>query len=168
MVRPLAITTVALLLGTATSARADDPASAAAPLDYVVASVTTTVFYLPNSGSSSGWQHDLSPGVGFGRYITDTIALELDLGPTFTRGDYTSFFLVPGAVWSFSPHVYAAARFVVPVDPELNFVLFPGVGLSHTFKNQMSLTLELNLASTIGRGDPDLGVTLTPGIVYSF
>lgn len=174
MIRSSAAVTVALVLGTVTSARADEVAAPApdppalAPLNYVVASVTTTLFYQPNSGSSSGWQHDISPVVGFGRYITDTIALELDLGPSFTRGDYTSFTLVPGAVWSFSTHVYAAARFLVPLDPQINFALFPGLGAVYTFKNQISLTLELNLASTIGRGDPDLGVAVTPGIVYAF
>jgi len=157
---------VTLVLGTVTSARAEQ--AAATPLNYVVASVTTTLVYQPNVGSLQGPLKDIGPVVGFGRYVTDTVALELDLGPTFIEGDYASFAFVPGVVWSFSTHVYAAARLVVPVDPQINVLLFPGVGLIHTFKNQISLTLELNLASAVGRGDPDLGVTLTPGIVYSF
>jgi hypothetical protein len=166
MLRSLVAATVALVLGTASAARAEE--AAATPLNYVVAAVTTTLLYQPNQGSLDGPQRDVGPVVGFGRYVTDTVALELDLGPTFTRGDYTAFSLVPGVVWSFSSHAYAAARLVVPVDPKLNVTLFPGFGLIHTFKNQISLSLELNLASTVGRGDPDFGVTLTPGIVYSF
>jgi len=173
MLQSSAAITAALLLGTVTSARADEatppaaPAAAATPLNYVVASATTTLFYKPNSGDASGWQHDIGPVVGFGRYVTDTIALELDLGPGFVRGDYVNFVLVPGAVWSFSTHVYAAGRFLVQVDPELNLALFPGVGGIYTF-DKISLTLELNVVSYIGRGKPDLGITLTPGIVYSF
>ena len=188
MLRSSVAIAVVLVLGTVTSARADEVAppapapaapstppepapaapAAASPLNYVAASVTTTLIYQPNQGSLAGWQHDIGPVVGFGRYITDTVALELDLGPTYVKGDYVSFALVPAAVWNFSTHVYAAARFLVPLDPELNFALFPGVGGVYTFKNQLSLTLEVNLASTIGRGDPDLGVTLTPGMAYSF
>jgi hypothetical protein len=81
---------------------------------------------------------------------------------------YSSFALVPGVVWSFNPTVYAAARFVVPVDPELNFVLLPGIGLSHMFGGRVMPTLELNLSSAVGRGDPDLGVTLTAGLLVFF
>lgn len=168
---------VALLFGAVSSARADEvappsapapePAAAATPLNYVTAAATTTLFYKPNSGDASGWQHDIGPVVGYGRYVTGTVALELDVGPSFVRGDYVSFFLVPSAVWSFSTHVYAAARFLVQVDPEANFYVFPGVGGVYTF-NQISVTLELNLSSNVGRGKPDLGVTLTPGVVYSF
>jgi len=65
------------------------------------------------------------------------------------------------------PARLAAARFVVPVDPETNFVLLPGLGLSHTFGCVMP-TLELNLSSAVGRGDPDLGVTLTAGLLVFF
>jgi len=184
MIRSSAAVIVALVLGTVTSARADEvapstpaaaptpaadpPEAAATPLNYVVASVTTTLLYKPNTGDLSGPLQDIGPVVGFGRYVTGTVALELDLGPSFTKGTYTNFVLVPGAVWSFSTHVYAAARFLVQVDPEINLALFPGVGGVYTFKNQISLTLELNLLSFIGRGKPDFGVTLTPGIVYSF
>jgi hypothetical protein len=158
---------VAVVFVTVTPARADEPA-AATPLNYVVAAVGTTLAYQPNTGSASGWQHDLSPVVGFGRYVTATIALELDLGPTYIRGTYTGFALVPAAVWNFSTHVYAAARFLVPVDPKLNFALFPGVGVGNTFDNGITVFAELNASSTIGRGDPDLGLALTGGALYSF
>jgi len=179
--RSLVAVTAALVLGTASAARADEaapppaaappaaaPPAAASPLNYVVAAVTTTLVYQPNQGSLQGAQRDVGPVVGFGRYITDEVALELDLGPTFVDGGDTSFAFVPGVVWSFSSHAYAAARLVVPVTPKANVYLFPGFGLINTFKNQISLTLEVNLASAIGRGEPDLGITVTPGIVYSF
>jgi hypothetical protein len=144
------------------------PPAAASPLNYVVASVTTTLIYQPNVGSLQGAQKDIGPVVGFGRYVTDTVALELDFGPTILQDADTVYAFVPGVVWSFSTHIYAAGRLVIPVAPKVNVALFPGVGLIHTFKNQISLTLELNVPVTVGRGEPDLGVTLTPGIVYSF
>jgi hypothetical protein len=67
--------------------------------------------------------------------VTKTLALELDLGPTFVKGDYASFSLVPGVVWAFSPHAYFALRCAVAVDPESAVYAAPGVGLSHTFGN---------------------------------
>lgn len=167
-----AAVTVAVLFGAVSSARADEAAppaapAAATPLNYVTAAATTTLFYQPNSGDSSGWQHDIGPVVGYGRYVTPTVALELDVGPSFVRGDYVGFYLVPSAVWSFSAHVYAAARFLVQVDPDANFIVFPGIGGAYSF-DKITLTLELNLSSNVGRGEPDFGVTLTPGVVYSF
>ena len=185
VLRPSVVIAVALVLGTVTFARADEPASPAAPapapaplavpapeaspLNYVGASATTTLFHKPNSGPASGWQDDIGPVVGYGRYVADTIALELDLGASFVRGSgYSGVFLVPGAVWSFSTHFYAAARFLVEVDPQFDFALFPGIGGIYTFPNQISLGLELNLESFIGRGNPGFAVALTPGIEYSF
>jgi len=184
--------TVALVLGTVTSARADEvappaaapaatpepavapapapapePAAAASPLNYVVAAVTTTLFNKPNSGDATGWQHDIGPVVGYGRYITPTVAVELDLGPSYVRGEYAGFYLVPGAVWNFSTYVYAAARFLVQVHRDANFLLFPGIGGVYTI-GKVSVTLELNLESNVGRGKPDFSVALTPGLVYSF
>lgn len=173
MPRSSVVIAVVLVLGTVTSARADEPAPAATPLNYVVASVGTTLFYQPNSGSSSGWQHDISPSVGYGRYVTDTITLELDLGPTITRGSYAGFTFIPGIAWMFSTHVYVAARLLVPVDPKVDFALAPGVGVADTgvpdtFQDGISVFAELNVSSNVGRGNPDLGVTLSAGALYSF
>ena len=114
-----------------------------------------------------GWQHDVTSLLGYGRQLTPTLALELDVGPTFVRGSDSSFSLTPGLVWSFHPTVYAAARFVVPVDPEVNLVLFPGIGLSHAFGRVMPV-LEVNVSSAVGRGHPDLGVSLTAGVLLFF
>jgi len=174
MPRSSVVIAVVLVLGTVTSARAGDPAPPAAaapeatPLNYVVASATTTLFHKPNSGPASGWQEDIGPVVGYGRYVTDTIALELDIGPSFVHGSgYSGLFLVPSAIWGFSTHVYAAARFLVELDPQADLALFPGIGGVYTF-DKLSITLELNLESFIGRGNPDFAVALTPGLVYAF
>jgi len=105
--------------------------------------------------------------VGYGRQLSPTVALELDVGPTFVRGAYSSFSLTPGLVWSLHPNVYLAARFAIPVDPQANLVLLPGIGLSRAFGRVMP-TLELNVSSAVGRGDPDLGVSLTAGLLVFF
>jgi hypothetical protein len=151
------------LLAAATPARAADP-----PPNYAAFFLGTTPAYRPPGGPWSGFQHDLTVLGGYGRFVTPKVALELDLGPTFVRGDYTSFALVPGVVWAFHPHVYAAARFIVPVDPETNFALFPGAGFIWTFKGRISPLVEVNALSYVGKGDPDFGIALTVGVLVSF
>ena len=138
-----------------------------APPNYLAAFVGTTVAYRPPGGPFGGFQRDLTALLGYGRFVSRTVALELDLGPTWVRGDYASFALVPGVVWCFNSHAYAAARFIVPVDPELNLVLFPGVGLTHAL-GRFSPILEVNLSRTVGRGRPDLGVAVTAGLLVAF
>jgi hypothetical protein len=138
------------------------------PKNYVAAFLGTTLAYRPPGGPWGGFQHDATPLAGYGRYVSPTIALELDLGPTFVKGEYSSFGLVPAVVWSFSPHAYAAARFVLPVDPETNFAVFPGIGVIHTFKSGLSPILEVNLVSYLGKGDPDFGIAVTAGVLFSF
>ena len=155
---------VLVLLGVA-SASAAEPA--ASPPNYAAAMVGTTLAYRPHGGAWDGLQSDVSPMMGYGRYVTRTVALELDAGPTFVKGRYASFGLVPGLVWTFSGHAYVAARFLVPADPETNFGLFPGVGAFRTF-GRYSPYMELNLSSYVGRGHPDLGVSLTAGVLISF
>jgi hypothetical protein len=145
---------------------AEEPA-ASLPSNYLAGFLGTTLDYRPPGGSFEGWQHDATTLVGYGRQLTPTLALELDAGPTFVRGSYASFSLTPGLVWSVHPNVYLAARFAIPVDPETNLVLLPGVGLCRAFGRVMP-TLELNVSSAVGRGDPDLGVSLTAGILVFF
>ena len=124
VMRPGAV--LALLLpALAATVQAQD--ASAPPSNYVAALLGTTLGYKPPGGSWDGWQKDFSTTLGYGRQLTPKLALELDLGPTWVSGSgYSSFALVPGLVWSFNPTVYAAARFVVPVDPEPNLVLLPG------------------------------------------
>jgi hypothetical protein len=156
----------AVIVAAAVSASAEEPASSP-PSNYVAGLLGTTLGYRPEGGPWDGWQHDITPLLGYGRQLTPTVALELDLGPTFVRGSYSSFSLTPGLVWAFHPNVYAAARFIVPVDPETNFVLFPGIGLCRAFGRVMPI-LELNLSSAVGRGHPDLGVAGTVGVLVFF
>jgi hypothetical protein len=155
----------ALVLLSTALATADEPA--APPPNYTAAFLGTTLAYRPQGGPWDGWQHDAAALLGYGRQVTPTIALELDLGPTFVSGSYSSFSLTPGVVWSVHPNVYLAARFVVPVDPETNLVLFPGVGLSRAFGRVMPV-LEVNVSSAVGRGHPDFGVSLTAGVLVFF
>lgn len=145
---------------------AEEPGSSP-PANYVAGFAGTTLAYRPPGGIWDGGQHDVTTLVGYGRQLTPTVALELDLGPTFVRGSYSGFSLTPGLVWSLHPNVYLAARFAIPVDPQTNLVLLPGIGLSRAFGRVMP-TLELNLSSAVGRGDPDLGVSLTAGLLVFF
>ena len=154
------------LIAAASASRAEEPAPTLPP-NYVAEFLGTTLAYRPEGGPWDGWQHDATPLLGYGRQLTPTLALELDAGPTFARGEYSSFSLTPGLVWSFSPHAYAAARFVVPVDPETNLVLFPGIGVCHLFGHVMPI-LEVNASSAVGRGHPDLGLSLTAGVLVFF
>jgi hypothetical protein len=165
MSRSAAAATVALVLGAAAFAHSAEPA--AAPPNYAALMVGTTAAYRPEGGPWDGFQNDASPMVGYGRYVTKTVAFELDLGPTFVKGHYTSFTLVPAVVWTFSSHAYLAGRFLVPVDPQSNFGLFPGLGAFRTF-GRYSPYVEVNLASYVGRGHPDLGVSLTAGVLIGF
>ena len=165
MPRSVSATALALLLGAAVSVCAAD--SSAPPPNYAALMVGTTVAYRPEGGPWDGFQHDITPMAGYGRYVSKSVALELDLGPTFVKGHYTSFTLVPAVVWTFSSHAYLAARFLVPVDPEANFGLFPGVGVLRTF-GRYSPYAELNLSSYVGRGHPDFGVSLTAGVLIAF
>lgn len=142
--------------------------AAAPPPNYVAVFLGTTAAYRPPEGSWDGPQNDLTLTVGYGRCVSKTISLELDLGPTWIDGDYTAFALVPGIVWSFHPKAYAAARFIVPVDPEIDFAVAPGLGLIHTFGNGISPLLEVNAVSYLGEGSPDLGLSVTAGVLYFF
>jgi hypothetical protein len=144
---------------------ADDEPPAA---NYVVAALGTTLVHRNPGGPVDGWQHDLSPILGVGRFVRETVAIELDVSPTFLDGEYAALSLVPGAVWAFSPHVYAAARVIVVVDPGVDLTLFPGIGLLHGFSPRLSGIAELNLLSTVTRDDPDIGAALTIGALYSF
>jgi len=139
-----------------------------APANYVATFLGTTLWYRPHGGSWDGWQKDATTLLGYGRQLTPKLALEVDLGPTWVNGSgYTGFAITPGLVWSINSSVYAAARFAIPVDPETNLVLLPGLGLSHAFGRVMP-TLEVNVSSAVGRGKPDLAVTLTAGLLVFF
>jgi hypothetical protein len=151
----------ALVLGR--SARAADP-----PPNFAAFFTATTVAFQPAGGSWEGAQSDLVLTAGLGRFVAKTLALELDLGPTFVRGDYASFSLVPGVVWAFSPHAYLAARCAIAVDPETAVYAAPGIGLSHTFASGLTPVLEVNYLARVGHGPPDRGVTVTLGVLYSF
>jgi len=157
--------TLVLLAAAAATAAAGD--STPAPVNYVAGFAGTTTGYRPHGGDWDGWQHDVTLQLGYGRQLTPTVALELDAGPTLVRGSYSGFSLTPGLVWSVLPNLYLAARFAVPVDPQTNLVLLPGLGVCRPFGRVMP-TLELNVSSAVGRGHPDLGLSLTAGLLVFF
>lgn len=164
--RAAVVTAAALALEPAATARAEEPVEPA--LNYVVAGFGTTLLYQPPHGAASGLRHDLSPSVGYGRYFTGSVGLELDIGPSFTRGHYTGFALATSVVWGFASHFYAAGHVVEVVDPELGIVLASGVGAFQALSSNLSLTLELDVGSTIAPGDLDLSLTATSSLLYAF
>jgi hypothetical protein len=187
---------VTLIAGTAGLARAeapeppDDPAAAPAPADgakqeppasmpapaaaapspknYVTAVVGTTFAYKPYKGDFGGPLKDFNPAIGYGRLVTPTVAVELDAGLTIIKDTDTTIYLVPGVIWSFSTYVYVAMRFVVPVSPKANLVLYPGIGVIKNFSNGIGVSLEFNPSTTIGRGEPDFALPLNLGVLYAF
>ncbi len=144
---------------------AEETAAPARSRWYVVGLAGTTPAYRPAGGPWDGFQHDLSLNLGAGRFVGARWALELDVGATWVRGRYASAALTPGALVALHPNVYAAARVIVPFDPEADVVLFPGVGLIHTFRNGLAPFVEANLSRSLERRD--LGVALTLGLLYN-
>jgi hypothetical protein len=134
---------------------------------YLAGMVGTTMAYRPQGGDVAGPQSDLTPMAGIGLLVREDLALELDAGPTMVDGEYVAFALMPGVAWLFDPHVYAAGRLSVVVDPEPNLALFPGLGLTHAFDSGLAPFVEANLFSYVGRGDPDLGAALTVGATFT-
>ena len=137
------------------------------PIGFVSAFLATTIIYRPYRGSFEGPPGDISPTLGVGYNASKKIAFELDGGPTFVSGKYVSTSLIAGVVWTLHPIVYAAGRFLIPVHPELNFALFPGIGATYAF-GSIAPFVEFNALSTVGRGEPDFGVVFSGGASYVF
>jgi len=79
----------ALIAVAAVSASAEEPAPGP-PSNYVAGFLGTTLGYRPEGGPWEGWPHDATTLLGYGRQLTPTVAVELDVGPTFVRGSYSS------------------------------------------------------------------------------
>jgi hypothetical protein len=151
-----------------TSIASAAPAQDAPPPNYVAIFAGTTPAYRPKGGPWDGHQKDAVLTAGIGRYFTAKTALEIDFGPTLVSGEYAAFSIVPGVVYQFSPHAYLAARFPITVDPDTAVYAAPGFGLSHTFKNNLTPTLELNGVTRLDENRGDLAVSVTLGLMYSF
>lgn len=144
-------------------------APASYPKNYVTVLLGTTMFARPSGGPTTSFPADLSPGIGYGRMVTPKIAVELDISPTIDNGEYTSTSLIPGVVWNFSPYAYAAARFLVPIDPELNVGAFPGIGAFYGLPNGLGFSLEVNVGAYFAAdADPTVATFLTLGALYAF
>jgi hypothetical protein len=158
----------------AAAAPTPDPAPAAAapasyPKNYVTVLVGTTMFARPKGGPTDSLLADVSPGIGYGRLVTPKIAIELDISPTIDNGEYLSTSLIPGVVWNFSTYVYAAARFLVPIDPDFNVGAFPGIGAFYGLPSGLGFSLELNAGAYFAADtDPTVATFLTLGALYAF
>ncbi len=135
---------------------------------YAVALAATTLVHRPHVGDFGGPLKDVSPAVGAGYFVGETLAFELDVGPTFVEGEYASFGLIPAVIWAFHPNFYGTGRFILPVDPKLDLVLVPGFGATMVFANGLAPFVELELTSAVGRGKPDLGLAVALGATYMF
>ncbi len=138
------------------------------PQTYAAALVGTTLAHRPEAGPIAGWQRDVTGSIGVGRTLSQRFAVELDVGLTEIDGSYGGVSLVPGFVWAFDPQLYAAARFIVTVDPGASFAVAPGIGAIHVFAGGLAPNVELNLISNLGEGRPDLALSLTGGVLYLF
>ncbi len=130
--------------------------------------LSTTLAYKPNGGDFDGPQKDITAMVGVGYLLTEELAIELDLGPTFSEDGYFAFAFVPGVLWLFHANVYVAARFIIPVDPEINLALFPGIGAALPLDCGLTPFVEAHVLSFIGRGEPDFGMAIDLGVTYLF
>jgi hypothetical protein len=145
-------------------ARADE---AITPLYGTVLAVTTLATS-PDGSDFENLPGDITPLVGLGYTFSNAVSVELDLGPTFVDGDYASFGLIPGVLWAFHKNVYLSARGIVQVDPEFNFAVLPGVGVTAPVAGGIAPYLEIDLQSFVGKGDPDLSVVLSFGVLMPF
>jgi hypothetical protein len=164
---------LSLLILSARTLAADDtsatpPAASRKGHLYGVALLASTLVYRPPGGSFEGPQKDISPALGAGYFLSDTLAIELEVGPTLVTGKYRSFGFRPALSWNFRSFMYVAARFVVPVDPELDLVVLPAFGLTHTLAKGIAPFFEVGLASAVGRGEPDFGLVHLLGLTYLF
>lgn len=145
----------------ATSALA---AEESGPTGYVFAGAGTTVMYVANDGTTYGPLGDVSPTLGVGLFVGGPVSVELNAYMAFGPAGYLATGLGPAVSCALGPNVFTAARLFVPIDPDLNLVFIPGVGLTHTFANHLAPFVEFDLATAIGRGHPDLALAPSAGL----
>ena len=158
---PRSLAVFCLGLAVSTSALAAD----GGPTGYVFAGAGTTVMYVANNGDTYGPLADVSPTVGVGWFVGGPVSVELDAYMSFGPGGYLATGLGPAVSCALSPNVFTAARLFVPIDPDLNLVFMPGVGLTHEFANHMAPFVELDVATAIGRGHPDFALAPSAGLM---
>lgn len=144
------------------------------PPSYVGAFVGTTLVYRPPGGPTDGPAGDAIVSLAYGRQLTPTVAVELDLSAIIDGEQrLAAIALVPSALYTLSPNLYAALRAIVTTpldlgdtDPVWNLGLAPGLGAY--WPGRVTVSAEANLVSFVGRGDPDLALQLTVGAMYGF
>ncbi len=143
-------------------------AQAAEPVGYGAFLLSSTMAYRPAGEKLGGPAGDLSPSFGLGWLATETISLEVDVGPTFADGGYVGAAVVPAVVWSFHSHGYLAGRLLIALDPETAVVAMPGVGGIYVTESGFAPVLELSALVAPVEGKVDLGASLTAGVLYFF
>jgi hypothetical protein len=136
--------------------------------NYLIVSAGTTLLHHGAQGSLTGPLNDASSGLGYGRFVTDTIALEIIANATFAAGPSTSFDLTPGAMVMLTDNVYAGGWAILSVRPKFGVALATGVGGMLSVSERVAVFGEVDLVSALGRGGPDAAVALTGGAFYSF
>jgi hypothetical protein len=139
-------------------------ASAAVPC-YIVGLVGTTALYRPAGGPVLGPQADVSASAGGGCFAFEKVAFEVDASVTRLSDASLLFSDVPGMVWAWHEHFYAAARTLVEVAPERALTLFPGLGAIYAFENGLSPLVEVNVPVGVHRA-PDVGLAITGGVSF--
>ena len=133
---------------------------------HLFALAASTLVYRPPDGGFQGPQKDITAAAGIGYFLSDTVVLELGLGPTLVTGKYKSFGLLPAVLWKFHRVFYVGGRLIVPVDPEVDVILLPLFGVTHALGLGLSPFFEIGVKSAVGRGDPDFGVVHSVGLTY--
>jgi hypothetical protein len=135
---------------------------------YVVGLVSTTLGYLPDGGRVAGPQGDVSPVVGAGAVLSDSLSVEVDAGMTFTSSGYAGTALVPGVVWTFHPNFYGAGRALVTVDPSASLGLLAGIGATFSLAGGLAPFVEIDGLAIVAGARNDLGVLCSVGALYTF
>lgn len=149
---------------------AEAPTAAEKPPPYLAAMVNTTLMYMAPGSPVLGPLGDITPSLGFGLFITETLALEIDVNLTLvpTVSPMQLYLaLQPGIVWAFHPNFYAALRVPVYVYPAFNVGIVPGFGGTMVF-GRWAPFIEFNpIATFVGAGKPDFGIGITVGTLFN-
>lgn len=143
-------------------------AVAIAQANYLIAATGTTLLYQAAKKPIVGPQGDVSPEIGYGRFLTDSFALEFLASASFGGGNPTSLSLAPGGMLMLSEYFYAGSWAVVSVRPKLDVALAAGIGGMLSISDSIAAFAEVDLISALSHGPPDAALGVTAGAFYSF
>jgi hypothetical protein len=143
-------------------------AAAIAQANYLIAASGTTLLYQAAQKPLAGPQGDVSPEIGYGRFLTDSFALEFLASASFGGGNPTSLSLAPGGMWMLSESVYTGGWAVVSVRPKVDVALAAGIGGMLSISDRIAAFAEADLISALSHGSPDAALGVMAGAFYSF